>query len=385
MKVGVIHHSLNAAGGADRLCLKTIEALKEAGHRVVLATVEPTDWKRVKHIMGEVTQPDEETSLLRFKLEMFGIYMRLLTSFPALKLRKHCDITVNTHGDALPVKADVMYMHYPMFALLKEVPVSTKYSESAFWRAYSTPYEAIQGILVRKFLEGLILTNSNFSRRAIKKYTGKDSVVVYPPVDIKKFVSIALKNNKRENLVVSCGRYSAEKNYEFILKIAEKLRGKAKFIIIGTVSGRVSRDYYEKLSRIKREKQLGNVELLRNIPFRNLLELYGKAKIYLHAMKYEHFGISVVEAMAAGMVPVVHRSGGPWEDILRAKQGVHGFSYANVNEAVEIIGNLMENDGLVKEITSRNISYVHNFSSESFKKNILNEIERFKLITPHKG
>ena len=381
MKVGVIHHSLNAAGGADRLCLKTIEALKEAGHRVVLATVEPTDWKRVKHIMGEVTQPDEETSLLRFKLEMFGIYMRLLTSFSALKLRKHCDITVNTHGDVLPVKADVMYMHYPMFALLKEVPVSTKYSESAFWRAYFTPYEAIQGILVRKFLKGLILTNSNFSRRAIKKYAGKDSVVVYPPVDIKKFVSIALKNNKRENLVVSCGRYSAEKNYEFILKVAEKLREKAKFIIVGTVSGRVSRDYYEKLSRIKREKHLKSVELLKNVPFRNLLELYGKAKVYLHAMKYEHFGISVVEAMAAGMVPVVHRSGGPWEDILKAKQGIHGFSYTNADEAAEIIKKIVEDEKLVREITSKNMHYVHAFSSESFKKNILKQIESLRVRT----
>ena len=377
MRIGVIHHSLNAAGGADRLCLKTIEALKEAGHEVVLATVEPTNWKRVERILGKVVKPDKETSLLPFKLELFGIYMRLLTSFSALKLRKKCDLLINTHGDALPVKADIIYMHYPMFALLKDNPVSTKYSESIFWRAYFAPYEIIQEIIAQKFLEGLILTNSNFSRKAIKKYTGKDSVVVYPPVDIKTF-AIATKSEERENLIVSCGRYSAEKNYEFVLEVAEKLREKAKFIIIGSVSGRVSRDYYEKLSQIKRKKKLDNVELLRNVSFGDLLRIYGKAKIYLHAMKYEHFGISVVEAMAAGMVPVVHRSGGSWEDILEAKQGVHGFSYTTLDEAVGIIKKIISDVDLLKEITSRNTEYIYKFSSEAYKRRFLRSIKSLR-------
>jgi alpha-1,2-mannosyltransferase len=39
----------------------------------------------------------------------------------------------------------------------------------------------------------------------------------------------------------------------------------------------------------------------------------------------EHFGISVVEAMVSGLVPVVHSSGGPWLDIL--EQGKGGFGY----------------------------------------------------------
>lgn len=369
-----MHHSLNIAGGGERLCLKTIEALKEAGHEVVLATIEPTYWKRLERILGKVVKPDQEISLLPFKLESFGIYMRLLTSFSALKLKRECDLIINTHGDVLPVRTDIIYMHYPMFALLKDESVSTKYSESIFWRAYFAPYEVIQRIIAKKFLGGLILTNSNFSRKAIKKYAGKDSIVVYPPVDIEPFIPVS-KNERKENLVVSCGRYSTEKRYEFVLKVAEILREKARFIIIGTISGRVSRSYYKKLNKIKREKKLDNVEILQNVPFKNLLQIYGRAKIYLHAMKYEHFGISVVEAMAAGMVPVVHRSGGTWEDILEEKQGVHGFSYLTANEAAEIIEEVISNDTLFKEISSRNRDYVHRFSSESYKRNFLSKIE----------
>ena len=377
MKVGIIHNSLNSTGGGEKLCLETIKSLKESGYNVILATVEPTDWERIKRILGEVARPDGETSLFKVKARAFGIYMRLLTSFLASKLRKRCNIVINTHGDVLPIEADVIYMHYPTFALLKENPINVKYSSNLFWRAYFTPYEKIQEYLVKKFLSGLILTNSKFSQRAIRKYTGRDALVVYPPVDVETF-AYAAKSDSRENLVISCGRYSPEKNYEFILQVAEKLRNKPiRFIIVGASSGKISRGYYEKLERIRRVRNLENVEMLRNVDRSKLLALYGKAKIYFHAMRYEHFGISIVEAMAAGLVPVVHRSGGPWEDILRGQQGVHGFSYLTVDEAAQTIENLMGDEESRKEIVSVNMGYVYMFSSESYKKNILGVIDKF--------
>ena len=108
-----------------------------------------------------------------------------------------------------------------------------------------------------------------------------------------------------------------------------------------------------------------------------MLALYGKAKVYLHAMRYEHFGISIVEAMAAGLVPVVHRSGGPWEDILKAQQGRYGFSYLTIEEAAQTIEDLIENEHARKEIVSRNMGYTYMFSSEYYKKKILSIIENY--------
>jgi len=191
MNVGVVHNSLNSTGGGERLCLETIKSLKETGYDVVLATVEPTDWRRVERIIGEITKPDREFPLLKMRTRMFGIYMRLLTSFLISKLRKQCDVIINTHGDVLPIEADIVYMHYPTFALLKENPVNVKYSSSLFWRAYFVPYEGIQRFLVKRFLKSLILTNSKFSKKAIKKYTGKDATVIYPPVDVETFAFAA--------------------------------------------------------------------------------------------------------------------------------------------------------------------------------------------------
>ncbi len=47
-----------------------------------------------------------------------------------------------------------------------------------------------------------------------------------------------------------------------------------------------------------------------NAPYSELLGLLGEAVAGLHTMRDEHFGISVVEYMAAGAIPIAHNSGG---------------------------------------------------------------------------
>ncbi len=53
-----------------------------------------------------------------------------------------------------------------------------------------------------------------------------------------------------------------------------------------------------------------------NTPYSDMLEWLAKASIGLSTMVDEHFGISVVEFMAAGAIPVTHASGGPLNDIV---------------------------------------------------------------------
>jgi hypothetical protein len=48
--------------------------------------------------------------------------------------------------------------------------------------------------------------------------------------------------------------------------------------------------------------------------------------------------------MSAGLVPVIHRSGGPWEDILDKTQGIYGYSYAYIDEAIDIIEKLLHSN-----------------------------------------
>ena len=61
------------------------------------------------------------------------------------------------------------------------------------------------------------------------------------------------------------------------------------------------------------------------------IELLKKAKIYLHTMVGEHFGISIVEAMALGCLPIVHNSGGVKEFVPEQ------YRYMNLQEAADKI------------------------------------------------
>lgn len=366
MRVCVVHNTLNSVGGGERVCLAVIEALKSLGHEVTLITTEPTDWSRVEKIVGKVTRPDREVYLLPFKVKAFGIYTRLLTALLLTWERRRCDLIVNTHGDVLPLSSDILYMHFPTFALLRENPVNVKYSKSLFWRLYFYPYERIQGYLAKKMKWRILLTNSEFSKEIIKKHLHTDAIVIHPPVEISEFLKIS-ENTERDDRVVSCGRYTPEKNYEFVLKVAEQLPD-IKFTIIGASSGKVSSAYYRKLSKIVEERKLRNVDLLRDVPRSKQLKIYSGSKVFLHTMIGEHFGIAVVEGMAAGLVPVVHKSGGPWLDIV--DRGKYGLGYIDLYEAIKSIEYALDN---YKRLREKAIRRAMKFRKEGF-------LEKFKRI-----
>lgn len=370
--VGIIHHNLNSAGGGEYLSLTLAVALKGAGYRVVYYTSQPTDWNYVEKMTGVRFRPDGERSFFKIKVPMFGIYQRLASGLIAREVK--ADLTINTHGDAMPLaNADIVYMHYPTFSLWYEEPYNVKYLRSTFWKAYFVPYYMIQRYLIEHTHFGLILTNSKFSREAIKKFVGRDAIVVHPPVQLGDYLS--LPDNNKEELVISIGRFTPEKRYEDVIRIAARVKS-VKFAIIGSASGKIGPSYLAKLIRLAKELKANNVKFYPNVPYRVKLELLRRAKIYLHCMRNEHFGIAIVEGMASGCVPVVHRSGGPWTDILDEKQGAYGFSYRTVEEAVQILEDLIADDSLRREVANKARERSEMFSDTSFKLKMLAIVEQ---------
>lgn len=336
--IGIVHHSLNSCGGGELLSLTLAKVLKEQGYRIVYYTTQKTDWKYVRTTLGVNFRPDGEKYVFKIKIPYLGIYQRLLSGVPA-KPRKECNIVINSHGDVLPfVDSDIIYMHYPTFSLWFGNSVSVKYLKSTFWKLYFIPYFNVQKHLISK-VHGLILTNSKFSAETIKRHVGKKALVIYPPINIEKYISLS-KSTARKNIVVTIGRFTPEKRYESVIKIAAKLP-EVKFVIIGAIPNKLSQRYFNKVKKIMKRENVRNVALKPNLPFKEKLKILSEAKVYLHTMINEHFGISIVEAIASGLIPVVHKSGGPWKDILEEKQGLHGFAFKTVTEAAYYIESIL--------------------------------------------
>ena len=361
-KILVLHNSLNSCGGGERVCLHTIKALQEAGYRVVLGVVERTDWDRVLSLTAvRLDEIPEEFYILR-KLRTFGIYQRFFTIFHYL--RKKADLIINTHGDVLPLPAHITYMHFPTFALTENPYAYSKYQSSLFWRAYFEPYRILQKLNLYAIRRSVILTNSSYSRDMIKKYIGAESIVVHPPVDLKDYLELN-SDNKRDQ-VITISRFSPEKRLHLIPYIAKQLLlDNIDFVLIGSTSTPIYRRYYRKVTAVRDKLGVENLKIIPDAPHEVKLRELERSKVYLHLMKYEHFGISVIEALASKCIPVCHASGGIWTDIRMC------YFYITEKEIPDLILKALDDysqfpftDYFIKE-----------FSDEKFRERMLKVVE----------
>lgn len=148
------------------------------------------------------------------------------------------------------------------------------------------------------------IANSKLTQARIKKYYRKDSVVIYPPVDVNRLK--ATKDNKGYFLIVS--QLTQYKNIDIAIEAFNKLG--LPLIIIGDGPER------------KRLQNLAN----KNIEFKGFLDDETTVQYYQNCRAFifagsDDFGIAPVEAMAAGKPVLALRDGGALETIVEGKTG----------------------------------------------------------------
>jgi len=227
--------------------------------------------------------------------------------------------------------------------------------------------------------------NSGFTKHYIDKEFIVNSKIIYPPVDID------ITKAKKENIILHVGRFRAinlkEGDYKkqevmlnaFKQMIGEGLRG-WKFIL---AAGLREKDK-ARFDRLKKSADKYPVEFLTNLSKDELNKIYAKAKIYWHASGYgedlmrdpqmaEHFGISTVEAMTAGAVPIVFNAGGQKEIVENKK---NGYLWDTLKELMEKTEELIKNEKLLIKMSEKAIEKAGNFSRERFCDSIKRLIER---------
>jgi glycosyltransferase involved in cell wall biosynthesis len=210
-----------------------------------------------------------------------------------------------------------------------------------------------------------------FSSKVIEDVYSLKSDVLYPPVDLENF-----HPSDKEKLVVSVGRFTPFKRFEVLIRSFVGV-DEGRCVILGsTYKSAVGESfrYVGKLRRMINELKLQDrIELFVNSPFTVLQNTLSKAKLYVHCALFEHFGISVVEGMASGCVPIVHRSGGTYTDIIDYDK--YGFSFGDTNELAAKITLLLKNDDLCRQYIEKAAERANIFSKENFKNEIANIVE----------
>lgn len=176
----------------------------------------------------------------------------------------------------------------------------------------------------------LILTNSEYTRKAISNAFNVDAKILYPPVDVDTFRDAALKSHQRDDMILIISRIAPDKQIENAIEGARimRSRGIGKVMTIVGNLHHYDHRYYQELKKMIADFDLSDyISLQTNISFNKLIQLMQLAKVYFHPRIGEHFGISIVEAMASGLVPVVSDIGGHTE-FVPSKYHFHTLSQA---------------------------------------------------------
>ncbi|MEL9908857.1 MAG: glycosyltransferase [Desulfurococcus sp.] len=338
------HHMFNTylmgPGGSEYVTLETAIAFTERGFPVYIDSVTLNTPSKLRELA-------DHYGLKRPELRLIGI------GDPAGDPL----LTINTSGDILSGHSDVLYLHYPSFLNYDIYYPGLNGIFNLVGKTYSLLNSVIFPFMMKKIK--IYIANSSFTALFFKKYYNIDPYVITPPVNIDDIVSEPLLiRNEREYIVLSVSRISPEKHVENILYVARKFsreKNKPRFVIAGSLS-KYNRDYYDELREKAFKEGIDDiVEFKVNISRTELVDLYRKAMVYMHPTPREHFGISIVEAMAAGTPVVIPIDSGSWVDIALGNSNI-AAPYGNINEAFIQVKTLLENERLWVHLSKRSIN-----------------------------
>jgi len=370
-KVALVHDYIREYGGAERV-LKTLTelfpnapiytAFKVQGST---ADKEFKGKKIVESFLAPLLRIDNFYSPLRFLIPLI---------WKSFDLAKY-DLVITsaswyvTRGFKVSPKTKVIcYCHTPP-RWLYGYETSVKFTK--YWPVKI--YAALVGHFIRMYdyqtaqKVNFFIANSKNVKARIEKFYRRDSAVIYPPVEVEKIIN-ATHDLKKGDYYLVVSRLVGAKGLEETAKLAKKLTFKLK--IVGETHG------FAEVKRHLDRQSGGNVELLGRVTDEKLYALYGRAKGFIALARDEDFGMSVVEAQAAGTPTIAFNGGGFRESVV---EGVTGILIDDTDEkTVEGAVRRLETTKWYMEKLQEN---ARKFSKERFKREIRRFVEKHARTT----
>lgn len=191
----------------------------------------------------------------------------------------------------------------------------------------------------------IFIANSGVVQKRIKKYYRRESEIIYPPVGTKDF-HIA---KDIQNYYLTGGRLVAYKRFDLAIQAFNQLKLPLKVFGEGP-----------EFKNLKRQAK-SNIELLGRISDEKRNKLYSHCQAFINPQE-EDFGITPIEAMAAGRPVLAYGAGGALETIIENKTG-HFFYEQNWEALSDLVIRFKSNEFNPEEIRSQALQ----FDTEKFK------------------
>ena len=307
MKTAFVHDWLVSLGGAER-CLEAMYELYPSPIYTLVA-----DQQR----FGDIFPSAEITTSFLQKIPFAKkLYRNFLPLFPraveSFDLSPY-DVVISsshavakgamTHAEQLhicycysPMRYawDLYFQYLQPLKGIKRIAAINALSKLRAWDQYSS-------VRVDQYV-----AISHFIARRIKKIYGRESKVIYPPVDTRRF----FHSDRKDNYFIALSRFVPYKRMDLIAEAFSHLPDQ-KLIMIGEGPER---------KRIQ-AKASKNVEFLGELSDSEVAELLSKARAFIFAAE-EDFGIAPVEAQAAGIPVIAYGKGAVLETVRDGETGL---------------------------------------------------------------
>jgi len=371
--VGIYNRYARTAGGGEKYSLAIADVLEGAAH-VDLLTHDPIDVASLAR-------------RLRLRLTDLGVQYVDDDDEAVTRASERYDLFINaSYMSLVPSRAGrsvaLVYFPNPIFAsrwaLQKARVADQVFRRLGSLRRPSTspnaPGERSMTPLQALGTYDATWAVSEYSRRWIQRYWARDAQVLYPPVDVDH-----LRPAAKLPLILSVGRFFRSGHskrqdalVEAVRALGPDLAGGWNVVLAGGI-GHAPSDwrYFQEVEAAARGLP---VTLWPNVPVETLAELYAHAAVYWHAAGFgrdehtdparmEHFGITTVEAMAAGCVPLVYDAGGQAEIV---EPGVDGYRWRTLPELVELTRTVIADASLRARLARAATLSARRFSGDLF-------------------
>ncbi len=347
MKIGIFDPYLGTLGGGEKYMLTAASCLSN-NHQVSIFWDDASILEKAKE---RFSADLSHVSLTK------NIFSRNVGLFSRLFQTKKYDVLIVLSDGSIPL------------VLAKRLVVHFQF-----------PVEWVNGaqLLTQKKISRIykIICNSHFTKGYIDKTFNIKSVVLYPPADMQRKSSLVTK----KNVILTVGRLSKTTNGSYFKKQDVMITVFKKMIDSGLLNWQLvvsvsCLDRDEKLLEdLQNSVKNYPILIVANVSHERLEMLYKEAKIYWHAAGFgenikehpelaEHFGITTVEAMSAGAVPVVFNGGGQREIV---EDMANGILWNSEGELIQKTQQIIEKKNLWAQLSKASQKRAELFSEEKF-------------------